>query len=65
MPLRRAIVVLLPLIVLTAGLSAIDAFDGALGLGEVGRVEAGLVVFAIAAAVGWVLTRGMFVPNRS
>ena len=59
MPLRRALVVLLPLLVLTAGLSAIDIFDGTIGIGGLGRVEAGIVVFAVAAVVGRVLTREM------
>ena len=62
LPRRRAVAVLLPLILLTAGLAAIDLFDGTVGLGEVGRVVAGLTVFAVAAAVGWVLTRDM-TPN--
>ena len=64
MPLRRAVAVLLPLSLLTAGLAAIDLFDGTLGLGNIGRVEAGIAVFAVAAVVGWVLTRDMIPRGR-
>jgi hypothetical protein len=65
LPLRRAVIVLVPLTLLTAGLAAIDLFDGTIGMGGVGRVEAGIVVFAVAAVVGWVLTRGMTPRGRS
>jgi hypothetical protein len=57
--LRRAVAVFLPLSLLAAGLAAIDLFDGTVGLGNIGRVEAGIVVFAVAALVGWVLTGGL------
>ena len=50
---RKSAAVLLPLTVLAAGLAAIDRFDGLIGLDNVGRVEAGIVVFALAAVVGW------------
>jgi len=55
-PVRRAVAVLVPLLLLTAGLAVIDLFDGRVGLGEVGRVGAGIVVFAVSAGLGWVLT---------
>jgi hypothetical protein len=62
--LRRAVAVFLPLSLLAGGLAAIDLLDGTLGLGNIGRVEAGIVVFAVAAVVGWALTRGMTPPGR-
>ena len=62
--LRRAVIVLVPLTLLTAGLAAIDLFDGTIAMGGVGRVEAGIVVFAVAAVAGWLLTRDMTPRDR-